>query len=178
MRFKPPPPNSNIGWRVEFRSMEIQITDFENAAFAIFIVDENMRIAHNKDAVLNEKFWFRKNILENDDEYQKMTINEIFNGNDKFPGLISLIFRYLESINVDIESRCMLGKYLRFVSKRAEGKLQTTAKWMRNFVQNHPKYNQDSVVTQEINYDLIRMIEKIQNGQVKVEELMDDCLQK
>ncbi|CAH1757314.1 6027_t:CDS:2 [Entrophospora sp. SA101] len=107
-----------------------------------------------------------------------MTINEIFNGNDKFPGLISLIFRYLESINVDIESRCMLGKYLRFVSKRAEGKLQTTAKWMRNFVQNHPKYNQDSVVTQEINYDLIRMIEKIQNGQVKVEELMDDCLQK
>jgi glutamate--cysteine ligase catalytic subunit len=37
MRFKPPPPNSNIGWRVEFRSMEVQITDFENAAFAIFI---------------------------------------------------------------------------------------------------------------------------------------------
>jgi hypothetical protein len=28
----------DIGWRVEFRSMEIQITDFENAAFSIFIV--------------------------------------------------------------------------------------------------------------------------------------------
>ena len=38
MRFKPPPPGSDIGWRVEFRSMEIQLTDFENAAFAIFIV--------------------------------------------------------------------------------------------------------------------------------------------
>jgi glutamate--cysteine ligase catalytic subunit len=38
MRFKPPPPNADIGWRVEFRSMEIQLTDFENAAFAIFIV--------------------------------------------------------------------------------------------------------------------------------------------
>jgi len=38
MRFKPPPPNSNIGWRVEFRSTEVQITDFENAAFAVFIV--------------------------------------------------------------------------------------------------------------------------------------------
>jgi glutamate--cysteine ligase catalytic subunit len=38
MRFKPPPPNSNIGWRVEFRSMEVQLTDFENAAFSIFIV--------------------------------------------------------------------------------------------------------------------------------------------
>lgn len=38
MRFKPPPPGGKIGWRVEFRSMEIQFTDFENAAFAIFTV--------------------------------------------------------------------------------------------------------------------------------------------
>jgi glutamate--cysteine ligase catalytic subunit len=27
-----------MGWRVEFRSMEVQFTDFENAAFSIFIV--------------------------------------------------------------------------------------------------------------------------------------------
>lgn len=38
LRFKPPPPNSSIGWRVEFRSMEVQLTDFENAAFSIFTV--------------------------------------------------------------------------------------------------------------------------------------------
>lgn len=38
LRFKPPPPKSSIGWRVEFRSMEVQLTDFENAAFAVFIV--------------------------------------------------------------------------------------------------------------------------------------------
>jgi glutamate--cysteine ligase catalytic subunit len=38
IRFKPPPPNSSIAWRVEFRSMEVQLTDFENAAFSIFIV--------------------------------------------------------------------------------------------------------------------------------------------
>jgi hypothetical protein len=37
VRFKPPPPGSSIGWRVEFRTMEIQLTDFENAAFAVFI---------------------------------------------------------------------------------------------------------------------------------------------
>lgn len=92
MRFKPPPPapatptsgenggKNDIGWRVEFRSMEIQMTDFENAAFAIFIVlmtrtilsfnlnfyvpiartTENMQTAHKRDAVLNEKFWFRR----------------------------------------------------------------------------------------------------------------------
>lgn len=38
IRFKPPPVDSPIGWRVEFRSMEVQMTDFENAAFSIFIV--------------------------------------------------------------------------------------------------------------------------------------------
>lgn len=37
VRFKPPG-NSSIGWRVEFRSMEVQMTDFENAAFSAFIV--------------------------------------------------------------------------------------------------------------------------------------------
>lgn len=38
VRFKPPPAGSSIGWRVEFRPMEVQITDFENAAFAVFVV--------------------------------------------------------------------------------------------------------------------------------------------
>lgn len=38
MRFKPPPPNSGIGWRVEFRPLELQLTDFENAAFVVFVV--------------------------------------------------------------------------------------------------------------------------------------------
>lgn len=38
MRFKPPPPNSTIGWRVEFRPCEAQLTDFENSAIVCFIV--------------------------------------------------------------------------------------------------------------------------------------------
>ena len=38
MRFKPPPPNSTIGWRVEFRPLEVQLTEFENAAFVVFVV--------------------------------------------------------------------------------------------------------------------------------------------
>ncbi len=42
-RWKPPPPQNkpddpHIGWRTEFRSMEVQLTDFENAAFTVFIV--------------------------------------------------------------------------------------------------------------------------------------------
>jgi glutamate--cysteine ligase catalytic subunit len=43
VRWKPPPPrvtpeDPHIGWRTEFRSMELQLTDFENAAFTVFVV--------------------------------------------------------------------------------------------------------------------------------------------
>ena len=42
VRFKPPPSAANnaldIKWRVEFRPMEVGLTDFENAAFAAFTV--------------------------------------------------------------------------------------------------------------------------------------------
>ena len=41
VRWKPPPPrmpgSPYIGWRTEFRSMEVQLTDFENAAFTVFM---------------------------------------------------------------------------------------------------------------------------------------------
>ena len=74
-RFKPPPPNSRIGWRVEFRPTECQLTDFENAALTVFVVmltrvilsynlnmlipisnvDENIKRAQKRDAVLNQR---------------------------------------------------------------------------------------------------------------------------
>ncbi|GAA5847425.1 hypothetical protein JCM9279_000475 [Rhodotorula babjevae] len=84
VRFKPPPPGSPIGWRVEFRSMEVQLTDYENAAFSVFVVlltraimslglnfylpiskvDENMHRAHQRDAIHTQKFFFRKNLFD------------------------------------------------------------------------------------------------------------------
>mmetsp|Transcript_107661 Transcript_107661/g.314782 ORF Transcript_107661/g.314782 Transcript_107661/m.314782 type:complete len:694 (-) Transcript_107661:70-2151(-) len=87
VRWKPPPPKvmcgPHVGWRTEFRSMEVQLTDFENAAFTAFIVlitrtllvfdldllvplskvDDNMRRAHAMDAVNSGKFWFRKHVI-------------------------------------------------------------------------------------------------------------------
>jgi hypothetical protein len=44
------------------------------------------------------------------------------------------------------------------------GKLWTTAKWMRSFIRGHPEYKFDSAVTKEINYDLVRAVEKITKG--------------
>ncbi|CAG8618350.1 15555_t:CDS:2, partial [Dentiscutata heterogama] len=37
---------------------------------------------------------------------------------NKFPGLINVIFQYLESMNIVIETRYYLGKYLEFIGMR------------------------------------------------------------
>lgn len=84
MRLKPPPAQvTKIGWRVEFRTMDIQLTDFENTALIVVLglvvniinhfnidfvipidkLDENMLRAHKRSAILNEKFWFNKNCV-------------------------------------------------------------------------------------------------------------------
>jgi glutamate--cysteine ligase catalytic subunit len=54
----------------------------------------------------------------------------------------------------------------------ALGALMTTATWIRQFVQNHPDYKHDSVVSQQINYDLVRAMDAISNGTDKVPELL------
>lgn len=218
MRFKPPPPEKNdIGWRVEFRSMEVQMTDFENAAFSIFIVlvtrailsfdlnfyipiqrtTENMETAHARNGVLDSKFYFRKDPFPRrvrrqqhsangsnmssatssavntpppspplgpvEMEYDLMTISEIVNGSadGPFPGLIPLVESYLDSVNVDVETRCSLATYLDLIRKRADGTLWTGARWIREFVAKHPAYKQDSVVSEEISYDLVKAVDEM-----------------
>lgn len=224
IRFKPPPSNSKIGWRVEFRSMEVQLTDFENAAYAIFIVlltrailsfglnfylpiskvDENMARAQKRDACRTGKFWFRKQVFHKptghvlhhllrkhqheggtstngrsesvppsptrrhyppaasrdssragrsvngsgratpqatgpiEDEYEEMTMDEVINGKPAegpggdalhggkgFPGLMGLVQAYLESLNVDIETKIAMDRYLDLIRDRANGALRS-----------------------------------------------------
>ncbi|PWN53196.1 GCS-domain-containing protein [Violaceomyces palustris] len=289
MRFKPPPPGGAIGWRVEFRSMEVQITDFENAAFSVFIVlltrailsfglnfympiskvDENMKRAQERDSVGRQKFHFRKEVFRKrnrhrvlsrnpsfdagrngggeagsgaevaalgsdsglldrhsppssgratpirnhlhhhpsssslngtkilngkggrssstpgsprawngsgtlsphqlqvpvEEEYEEMSMDEIINGKgDEFPGLLGLVRNYLDSLNIDVETRCTMGLYLDLVGSRANGSLMTTATWIRNYVRSHPEYNFDSVISQGINYDMIKKLDLIERG--------------
>ncbi len=96
LRFKPPPGvNSDIGWRVEFRPMDIQLTDYENGALSalvgllvklltkfdvnfmipISLGDENMERAHTRDAIHRVKFYFRKNIVDEAD-YSKNALEK------------------------------------------------------------------------------------------------------
>uniref|UniRef100_A0A8C7NBN6 Glutamate--cysteine ligase n=1 Tax=Oncorhynchus kisutch TaxID=8019 RepID=A0A8C7NBN6_ONCKI len=215
MRFKPPPPNSDIGWRVEFRPMEVQLTDFENSAFVVFIVlltrvilsykldfliplskvDENMKAAQKRNAVQEGMFYFRKDIYkgcnpaldssssaaqngldsEGDIEYTLMSIDTIINGKEGiFQGLIPILNCYLENMEVDVDTRCTILNYLKLIKRRASGELMTMAKWMREFVDKHPQYKQDSVITDRINYDLLRKCDSITKGEERCPELIGD----
>ena len=44
------------------------------------------------------------------------------------------------------------------------GKTPTLARWIRNFVSKHPKYNKDSIVNEEIAGDLILALNDITEG--------------
>lgn len=41
------------------------------------------------------------------------------------------------------------------------GSLRTAASWVRDFVRSHPAYKFDSVVSQEINYDLLVALDEM-----------------
>ncbi|XP_054239495.1 glutamate--cysteine ligase catalytic subunit isoform X3 [Indicator indicator] len=211
MRFKPPPPNSDIGWRVEFRPMEVQLTDFENSAYVVFVVlltrvilsykldfliplskvDENMKVAQKRDAVRQGMFYFRKDICKGGnavvdgcgaaqngtgtdmEEYTLMSIDTIINGKEGvFPGLIPILNSYLENMEVDVDTRCTILNYLKLIKKRASGELMTVARWMREFIAQHPDYKQDSVITDEMNYSLIWKCNQIAQGHAECPELL------
>ena len=217
MRFKPPS-DPSVGWRIEFRPMEVQITEFENAAFVVFIVllnfliqiskvDENMKEAQKKDAVQKSRFWFRKDIItqtssssslvdtdmanyasssiKNNCKCQRnlnpdkscglFSVDEIINGKDsEFPGLVPLLRQYLLSVDIDAETHCTISLYLNLIANKASGKILTTAQWIREFVRNQPSYRFDSVISDEINYNLLVEIDKITKGEKICEKLIGD----
>lgn len=191
VRFKPPPFNSNIGWRVEFRTMEIQLTEFENAAFVIFITllnraiiyfklnlytyisqtHINMERAQLRDAILKKKFWFKLpkiGATENskyEPKIEELKISEIICGTKNHPGLAKIVSLYLDKIGCKGQTRECINSYIKFVKGRATCQLKTNAAYLRNFVQNHPLYDQDSILHSTIVRDLFQRIDEIVHGQ-------------
>ncbi|KAH8053163.1 glutamate-cysteine ligase [Aureococcus anophagefferens] len=164
VRLKPPVglnPEGEPGWRTEFRPMEVQLTDFENAAFSVFT---------RRDAVNVEKFYFRRQLApteneqnkfnnccggEDDDVFEEMTCAEIIDGKgDYFPGLAPLAYAYLDHIGCDQGTFARISDYIELVRKKARGEAWTGAKWIREFVTNHPEYARDSVISPKVARDL------------------------
>jgi glutamate--cysteine ligase catalytic subunit len=159
--------------------------------------------AQKRDAVKRCKFWFRKDIIsltsppeaaacveatgccsDNctskletpiDESCVLMSINEIINGKGtQFPGLVPLLKQYLSSIELDVDTQCTIQQYLNLIAKRASGELNTTAQWIRNFVKEHVSYNQDSVVSDRIAYDLLMTSNRVQKGELNIAHLVGD----
>lgn len=237
MRFKPPPSlESKIGWRVEFRTMDIQLSDFENAALIVLLglinnvinhfdldflmpiskIDENMERAHYMDAASNQKFWFkinilptgkcyRYNILEQSDylysnKYgqksaqgdkcptdqcqgsecsydeknhfivEELFLWEILEGKPdlKFKGIYPLIEEFMADRKYSQDVIDKVRIYLRFILLRARGEIKTCARLIRDFVLSHPEYKHDSVVSNNIAYDLVKSIDSYVMEQERV----------
>ena len=162
----------------------------QNCNFIIPItkIDENYENAYCNDAINTKKFWWRINCFDDIDlneenfNYKKeeeekiklLTINEILNGAKEYnyPGLIPVIKNEIKNnLNYTEEVRKDLLKYVEHMEKKAKGEIWTDAKYIRKFINEHPKYNKDSIITEEINYDLINHLLEIQNGEIKPKEL-------
>lgn len=164
-----------------------------------------MRRAHQRDANVLNKFYFRKHMapppppvspggrsgsigsdtlptteesVESiEDNYEEMTMDEIFNGKDcYFPGLIPLVHAYLDYINTDPETRKRLNEYLHFISRRAKGESTTAATWMRNFVSNHPAYTHDSIISPEVAHDLLMACKQVGEGVLPCPDILGDIV--
>lgn len=153
-------------------------------AVSISQVHDNMNRAHHRDAARQEKFHFRVG-----DRVMELFMNEIINGNNEFAGLVPLTRQYLgQREDIDADTRFTIEQYLLLISKRAAGNsvsvspspsllllcpsgtLLTNASWIRQFVNEHPSYQHDSVISEEIQYDLVRKMEQIANDR-------EDCPQ-
>lgn len=43
-------------------------------------------------------------------------------------------------MEVDTDTHCTIQQYLKLISRRASGQIDTTASWIRRFIQEHPAY--------------------------------------
>lgn len=182
-------PENDTGWRIEIRVNEIQPTAFENTSFCIFnflfaqtvkayklnfyiplsLVDENFRRANKfirkpeeftkKLSKDEQKFYFRLNICDDGPpEIHEGTLDVILNGTVGYVGIIPLIYHFLEEYCSKDEK---IKRYLEFIEKKCKGDYISVSDWIRKFVINHPAYKKDSVISEDIQNDLIHGFKRV-----------------
>jgi glutamate--cysteine ligase catalytic subunit len=181
--------NDSLPWRVEFRPMEAQPSDMENAALVVALrvlqrtiqhfgldlkipissVEENMNRASDYNAATDQTFRFAVRPIGSSSEPafafdDWASLDVIFNGNGddaarSWHGLLPLARDYLTHCNVSSlstkEQEKILGA-LELLSARASGRLETPARWMRNFVaENSCDSPHDKEISSRLYYDMI-----------------------
>ncbi|KAL0265828.1 UNVERIFIED_CONTAM: hypothetical protein PYX00_011545 [Menopon gallinae] len=179
------------GWKVEFRTMEIQPTSFENAAFVLFVVLLSRAVVHYGlnlyiPMSLVEHNFSQANKLnrmpeEFGAELQPDSVLFYYRSNihDKGPPTISRgtlddifngregyegILRVVRRYVGEVLATEKLDRYLDFIAGRCSGKYMSVSEYVRGFVLNHRMYDNDSVVREEVIDDLIARIKAIEEN--------------
>lgn len=170
--------------------MEVQLTADQNAAFGLatyliarLIQDdpsvnlylpisqilENYKRAHAIDAVIKQKFFFRTNIHDEGlPQIEELTAEEIFFGKGDFKGLFSEMEKGMEKCIQNCPHTAELIDCIKnFLRGRATGQLKTLARWQRDFVDSHPNYGHNSILSEKIVSDLLKHLCLIEAGEIK-----------
>ena len=164
-----------------------------NFIIPITKVDENYENGYEIDAINTKKFWWRINCFDEDktkniynindnnfnyiedekNNIKLLSINEIFNGSKEYnyPGILNVIKNDIINNYTDINKQKEMMKFITYLERKTKGELWTDAKYIRKFINDHPKYKKDSIINEEINFDLISHLLNIQSGIIKPKEL-------
>lgn len=186
------PIDDDIGWRVEFRTMEILLTPDENAAYSLLIhffmrelhenqdlnfyipitlLRENFKRAHLNDAVRQQKFYFRTNIFDQGEPVvEEMTLKEVFFGKGEFGGLMKELEKRLDGCAKNcLNVQLVVDSLKVFLREIVSGERLTLAQYMRQFVDKHPGYTHNSILSKKVMDDLLDHLYRVSTGELKAE---------
>lgn len=104
--------------------------------------------AHELDAVLHQKFYFRQDLFSRrsppfspvENEYRFMIVDEIINDRTQdFLELLPLVRKYVnvEYADTNAAFRLWIRRYLNLMQGRASGRVSTPARWIMSFIREH-----------------------------------------
>lgn len=176
VRFKPPlcaSSGSKIGWRVEFRSPEVQPTDFENAAIVgvirllaeviveerldlaipISLCNENEQESGRRAAASSGLFWFRPQASDGSGHGaagapRRQRLVEILSaeGSGLFTRCRAWLAGQQASGACSPAAVARLERYMELFERRAAGQAPTPAGLFRARLACHPQYRGDGVL--------------------------------
>lgn len=180
-----------MGWKVEFRTLEVQPTSFENAAFAMFLV-----LLSRAAVRYNINLYIPMSLVE----YNFVQANKLERKPEDFESALApdtVLFYYRLNIFDDGPPRIEKGTlheifngkdgyeglvsivrryaseeftsdkldaYTDFISAKCSGKYMSVSEYIRKFLINHRLYKNDSVVGREMINDLIDTIRRIEDS--------------
>ncbi|KAK7705045.1 glutamate--cysteine ligase [Botryosphaeria dothidea] len=172
------PTGKGEGWRVEFRPMEVQLSDFENAAYVMFVVLvaramerfgvdyrvplgrvwENFDRAHPRDAVRWQRFWWA---VEDDGAGGRKSPEGLMNG---VGGKQNVALLTVDEIINGCQSFRGIMALVRDYMKE-EGFTSKEREQLQPYLDLSPEYAGDSQISDGICFDLLQKIKGIMAGE-------------